>query len=132
MTETQKPEPGDSGGSARRWLPRGLVVLATLFGLLAVLSLWAERQLLETDGIEKRFAVVRRKRDQPRTVAMERCNCAQQPADRIVHVCDFFIVQIEVLKRVFHARMPLVFRDIVEIHRFRVLMRKFANFWFGW
>ena len=50
MTETQKPEPGDSGGSARRWLPRGLVVLATLFGLLAVLSLWAERQLLETDN----------------------------------------------------------------------------------
>jgi hypothetical protein len=47
---------GGSGGSAgvgprrRRWLVGGLFVLATLFGVLAVLAVWANRQALNTDN----------------------------------------------------------------------------------
>jgi uncharacterized membrane protein len=52
MADSQTPKSTDpvSATGARRWLPRGLVVVASLLGLLAVFALWAERQLLDTDN----------------------------------------------------------------------------------
>jgi hypothetical protein len=44
---------GGSGGSGRpvhRWLVRGLFVLATVVGVVAVLAVWANRQALNTDN----------------------------------------------------------------------------------
>ena len=42
--------PAGSTGRSRRRLPLMLVIVGTLVGLLAVFSLWAKRQLLETDS----------------------------------------------------------------------------------
>ncbi|HKJ36605.1 MAG TPA: SHOCT domain-containing protein, partial [Solirubrobacterales bacterium] len=39
-----------SGAKSRRWLPLALVVVATLIGILAILAIWAKRQVLETDS----------------------------------------------------------------------------------
>lgn len=51
--ETEKlpaSRPPASGQDSRRWIPLALVVAGTLVGLLAVFSIWAKRQLLETDS----------------------------------------------------------------------------------
>ncbi len=45
-----QPPAAESAGTSRRWLPLTLVVVASLVGLLAVFSVWAKRQLLETDS----------------------------------------------------------------------------------
>jgi hypothetical protein len=47
---SSEPKVGTSEGTSRRWLPLTLVVVASLIGLLAVFSVWAKRQLLETDS----------------------------------------------------------------------------------
>ena len=46
---SSEPKAATSKGTSRRWLPLTIVVVATVIGLLGVFSIWAERQLLETD-----------------------------------------------------------------------------------
>jgi hypothetical protein len=48
LPETKPP--ASAPHHSRRWLPLALVLAGTLVGLLAVFSIWAKRQLLETDS----------------------------------------------------------------------------------